>query len=42
MAPTTSKAARDYRAGKVVSDDLIVQAVKHGHLTNSEAMNRDY
>ena len=37
-----AKVARDYRAGKVVDFDLIVQAVKHGHLTESEAMNRDY
>jgi len=37
-----AKAARDYRAGKVVSDDLIFEAVKGGYLTDGEAMNRDY
>lgn len=37
-----AQAATAYRAGKVVPDDLIVEAVKFGFLSNSEAMNRDW
>lgn len=37
-----AQAARDYRAGKVISEDLVVACVEMGYLSNSGAMNRDW
>jgi hypothetical protein len=41
-ATRLASAARDFRAGKVVADDTIVECVVAGYLTLSEAMNRDF
>ena len=35
-------AAKDHKAGNLVSDDLILEAAQMGYLTVSEAMNSDY
>ena len=37
-----AEAARMFRAGKVVDDDILVDCVSHGYLTQSEVMNRDF
>lgn len=37
-----SNAAKLFRNGRVVSDDLIVECVALGFLTQDEAMNRDF
>jgi len=41
-AAQLAKAARDFRAGKVVEDSVIVDCVAGGYLTQNEAMNRDF
>lgn len=40
--PNLAADARDYRAGKVVAEDLVVACVGGGYLTAGEAMNRDW
>lgn len=41
-AAKLAEAARQFRAGKPVADDLIVECVTGGYLTQNEAMNRDF
>lgn len=40
-AAKLAEATRQYRANKPVADDLIVECVSAGYLTQGEAMNRD-
>jgi hypothetical protein len=41
-AAKLAEAARQFRAGKPVEEELVVDCVVNGYLTQSEAMNRDF
>jgi hypothetical protein len=41
-AAKLTEAARQFRAGKPVVDELVVECVAHNYLSQSEAMNRDF
>ena len=42
VGPDLAAAARLFRAGKAVAEDLVVACVAGGHLATGEAMNRDW